>query len=200
MTLETDLADHMAAVDGLARQSGDIVTGIASRIARCFAGGGKLLICGNGGSAADSQHLAAEFVNRMHIDRPGLPAIALSTDTSSLTAIANDERYERVFARQTEALGRPGDVLIGISTSGRSPNVVAALVAGRAIGLVTIGFTGQSGAAVLAPICDVVLATPSDVTPRIQEGHEFAYHVIAAMVEQQLFGPDRDGAPAEESE
>jgi D-sedoheptulose 7-phosphate isomerase len=192
VTLDTDLADHIAAVSGLARHSGHVIAEITSRVAECFESGGKLLICGNGGSAADSQHFAAEFVNRMHIDRRALPAIALSTDTSSLTAIANDAQYLHVFARQVEALGRPGDVLIGISTSGRSANVIAALGAARAIGMVTIGFTGQAGAAVMARFCDIVLATPSELTPRIQEGHEFAYHVIAARVERRMFGRDDD--------
>ena len=199
-TISDALSDHIAAVSGLAHGSELLLADVAHRIAQCFYAGGKLFICGNGGSAADSQHFAAEFVNRMHMERRALPAIALSTDTSSLTAIANDMQYDRVFSRQVEALGRAGDIIIGISTSGRSANVLAALVAGRSLGLATIGLTGRSGAAVLAPFCDAVLATPSDITPRIQEGHEFAYHVIAAMVEQRLFGSDRNSAPVEESE
>jgi len=148
--------------------------------------GRKLMICGNGGSAADAQHWAGELVSRFHYDRPGLPAIALTTDTSILTAIGNDYGYERVFARQVEALGRKGDVLYGISTSGNSPNVVAALEAARAQGLVTIGFTGQGGGKMLA-LCDICIRIPSDSTPRIQEGHEVLGHAICGMIEAAIF-------------
>ena len=153
MTLDDALTDHVAAVSGLVGESGHVLTEISDRIASCFADGGKLLICGNGGSAADAQHFAAEFVNRMHMDRRALPAIALSTDTSSLTAIANDASYERVFARQVEALGRPGDMLVGLTTSGRSANVLAALDVARGVGMTTVVFTGRSGATALgAPL------------------------------------------------
>ena len=151
MTIDDALTDHVAAVSGLVGDSGHVLLNISERIAACFAGGGKLLICGNGGSAADAQHFAAEFVNRMHMDRRALPALALSTDTSSMTAIANDASYERVFARQVEALGRPGDMLVALTTSGRSANVLAALEAARDVGMTTVGFTGRSGAAVLGP-------------------------------------------------
>ena len=200
MTLDDVLADHVAAVTGLVKGSGHVLLNMSERIAACFAGGGKVLICGNGGSAADAQHFAAEFVNRMHMDRRALPAIALSTDTSSLTAIANDASYSHVFSRQVEALGRPGDILIGLTTSGRSANVLTALAAARELGMTTVGFTGRSGATALGPSCDIVLATPSDSTPRIQEGHEFAYHVVASLVERRMFGPADENESTEESE
>jgi D-sedoheptulose 7-phosphate isomerase len=169
-------------------ESSATITEIAARLRSCFERGGKLLICGNGGSAADAQHLAAEFVNHLRFDRRALPAIALTTDTSVLTSVANDRRFEEVFARQVEAIGAAGDVLIAISTSGASANVLAALRAARKRGLVTVGFTGQSGAERMLPDCDLLLAVPSSETERIQECHEFAYHVIAGMVEEQLFG------------
>ena len=148
--------------------------------------GRKLLFCGNGGSAADAQHWAGELVSRFHYDRPGLPAIALTTDSSILTAIGNDYGYERVFARQVEALGVAGDVLVAISTSGNSPNVVAAIEAARAQGLATIGFTGQGGGR-MAALCDVCIRIPSTSTPRIQEGHEVLGHALCALIEATLF-------------
>ncbi|MBL6457594.1 D-sedoheptulose 7-phosphate isomerase [Belnapia sp. T6] len=148
--------------------------------------GRKILICGNGGSAADAQHWAGELVSRFHYDRPGLPAIALTTDSSILTAIGNDYGYDRVFARQVEALGVAGDALLAISTSGNSPNVVAALQAARERGLATIGFTGQAGGR-MAELCDICIRIPSDSTPRIQEGHEVLGHTICAMIEAAIF-------------
>ncbi|MCS6855220.1 MAG: SIS domain-containing protein, partial [Elioraea sp.] len=146
-----------------------LVAEAASLVADALRAGGKLLLCGNGGSAADAQHWAGELVSRFAYDRPGLPAIALTTDTSILTAIGNDFGYERVFARQVEALGRPGDVFFALSTSGRSPNVLAALAAARARGLRTVGFTGAGGGE-MASLCDVLLRVPHEATPRIQEG------------------------------
>lgn len=148
--------------------------------------GRKLLICGNGGSAADAQHWAGELVSRFHYDRPGLPAIALTTDSSILTAIGNDYGYDRVFARQVEALGQPGDVLFAISTSGNSRNVIAALEAARAGGIATVGFSGAGGGA-MAGLCEICIRIPSDSTPRIQEGHEVLGHAICAMVEAAIF-------------
>jgi D-sedoheptulose 7-phosphate isomerase len=158
----------------------------AGRVADALRAGGKLLLCGNGGSAADAQHWAGELVSRFHYDRPGLAAIALTTDSSILTAIGNDYGYERLFARQVEALGRPGDVLFALSTSGRSPNILAALRAARAGGLATVGFTGQGGAE-MSPLCDLLLRVPSGATPRIQEGHEALGHAICAIVEARMF-------------
>ena len=151
--------------------------------------GGKILLAGNGGSAADAQHVAAEFVGRFGRERPALAAVALTTDTSILTAIGNDYGYEQLFARQVRALGRPGDVLVVYSTSGRSPNVLAGLEAARAGGLATIGFTGNHGGPIRER-CDILLEVPSDQTPRIQEGHLVLGHVLCGLVEQALFPPD----------
>lgn len=153
--------------------------------------GNKLMICGNGGSAADAQHWAGELVSRFHYDRPGLPAIALTTDSSILTAIGNDYGYERVFSRQVEALGQKGDVLFGLTTSGRSPNIHAAMKAATERGITTVGFTGNGpGAADLAALCDVTVMVPSPSTPSIQEGHEVLGHAICAMIEAAIFPRD----------
>ena len=165
----------------------DAVLAAADLIVDTFRADGKVLLCGNGGSAADCQHMAAEFVSRLtkEIDRPGLPAIALSTDTSFLTAFANDCGYDGVFARQVQALGRPGDIVIGISTSGNSPNVVRAVHAARAAGLRTIVLTGAGG--VLRDLADVVVSVPSGDTQHIQESHLAIVHLICMLVEQELF-------------
>lgn len=148
--------------------------------------GNKILFAGNGGSAADAQHLAGELVSRFNYDRPGLPAIALTTDTSVLTAIGNDYGYEHLFARQIEAVGMAGDVFIGISTSGRSPNVLNALRRAREKGLVTVGFTGRSGGE-MPTLCDHCLHVPADATPRIQEGHISLGHTLCWLIERALF-------------
>ena len=146
----------------------------------------KILFAGNGGSAADAQHLAGELVSRFAYDRPGLPAFALTTDSSVMTAIGNDYGYERLFARQVEAVGSAGDVFFGISTSGRSPNVLKALDAARAKGLVTVGMTGNAEGQMQAR-CDYLLRVPSESTPRIQEGHIAIGHVICQIIEAQIF-------------
>jgi D-sedoheptulose 7-phosphate isomerase len=161
-------------------------TAAAERVTAALRAGHKLMICGNGGSAADAQHWAGELVSRFNYDRPGLAAIALTTDSSILTAIGNDYGYERVFSRQVEALGQAGDVLFAISTSGNSANIVAALEAARARDIATVGFTGQAGGA-MAALCDICVRIPSDSTPRIQEGHEVLGHAICAMVEAAIF-------------
>ncbi len=148
--------------------------------------GGKILLAGNGGSAADSQHIAAELVGRFAFNRPALAGIALTTDTSALTAIANDYGYEAVFSRQVEALGRHGDVFIGLSTSGNSPNVVQACEQARSLGMSVIAMTGQGGGA-MASQCDVLLAMPSSSTRHIQEGHITVGHIICDLIEQTLF-------------
>lgn len=148
--------------------------------------GGKVLLAGNGGSAADAQHIAGEFVSRFHYDRPGLAAIALTTDTSILTAIGNDYGYERLFSRQVQALGREGDVFIGISTSGNSANVIAALEEAQKMKLTTIGFTGAKGGKMLE-LCDITLRMPSTETPKIQEGHIAIGHIICGLVEAAIF-------------
>jgi len=151
-------------------------------------GGGKVLLAGNGGSAADAQHIAGEFVSRFLFDRPGLPAVALTTDTSVLTAIANDYGYEHVFSRQLEAVGRPGDVFIAISTSGRSPNVLKAIETARANGITVIAFVGCNGTA-MADMADVAVVAACPETPYIQQVHIIAGHAICAAVEATLFKP-----------
>lgn len=167
--------------DGLLRVTG----AIADATTAALRAGGKLLLAGNGGSAADAQHLAAEIVGRYKLNRPGWPAIALTTDTSALTAISNDFGFETVFARQLQALGQPGDVFWGFSTSGTSPNVIAAFKAARAQGLSTVGFTGMKGAA-MAAHCDLLLVAPSDDTPVIQQIHMTAGHAICDAIEHAL--------------
>lgn len=152
-----------------------------------FALGRKLLFCGNGGSAADAQHLAAEFSGRFYLERPALFAEALHVNTSYLTAVANDYGFERVYARLIEGIGQAGDVLFAISTSGRSPNILAAAVAARAKGMKVIALTGASGGD-LAALADIVLAVPSSDTPRIQESHILLGHCICEQVEATIFG------------
>jgi len=156
--------------------------------------GGKLLIAGNGGSAADAQHLAGEFVARLTVDRPALRAIALTTDSSILTAIGNDWSYEYVFARQVEALAQPGDILLGISTSGNSKNIVCALREARARGVHTIGFSGNGGGQ-MRELCDYNIIIPSCVTMNIQESHLALEHIFCMLVERYTFGVDFDKAP-----
>ena len=149
--------------------------------------GNKILIAGNGGSAADAQHIAGELVSRFYFDRPGLAVIALTTDTSILTAIGNDYGYEKVFSRQIEANGVSGDLFIGISTSGNSKNILEALKVARSIGVITVGLTGKSGG-LMASNCDYCIKIPSTETPRIQESHILIAHIICAIVEEVLFG------------
>ena len=164
-----------------------VIYTIADVIARAFRNGGKLLIAGNGGSAADAQHIAGEFLSRLNFDRNPLPAMALTTDTSVLTAIGNDYGFDRAFERQVRGLGRPGDIFLAISTSGRSPNVLMALKAAREIGLITIGFTGN-GPRDMSADCDHCLVAPSGETPLIQQIHIVAAHAICGLVERDLFG------------
>ncbi|HWP26644.1 MAG TPA: D-sedoheptulose 7-phosphate isomerase [Xanthobacteraceae bacterium] len=164
------------------------VVAIADRIERTLREGGKILLAGNGGSAADAQHIAAEMVGRFSADRAPLAAIALTTDTSALTAIGNDYGFEHIFARQLRALGRRGDVFIAISTSGRSPNIVAALRAAREHGIVTVGMTGAKGTP-LASLCDLLLVVPSEETAQIQQVHITAAHAICSLVERELMPP-----------
>ena len=160
---------------------------VATAAIKAYRNGHKLLLAGNGGSAGDAQHIAGEMVNRFRFDRPALPAISLATDTSVLTAIGNDSSFEQVFARQVEALGVAGDMFIGISTSGKSPNIIRALQACEKKGIIRVGFTGQGGVA-MAPYCDYFLAVPSRETPRIQEAHILIAHIFCALVEEDLFG------------
>lgn len=164
----------------------DQIIANANTIVEALRKGGKLLIAGNGGSASDAQHIAGEFVSRFHYDRPGLPAIALTTDTSILTAIGNDYGYERVFSRQIQALGRIEDVFLAISTSGNSSNVLSAIMEARKIGMYVVGLTGQSGGKMKA-LCDSCLCMPSTETPKIQEGHILVAHIICGLVEATMF-------------
>jgi D-sedoheptulose 7-phosphate isomerase len=152
----------------------------------CFKAGGKLLLAGNGGSAADAQHIAGEFVSRLAFDRPGLPAIALTTDTSILTAIGNDYGYEKLFARQVQAHAKKGDIFIGYSTSGKSSNILLAFEEARAHGLTCIGLTGERESPMNA-LCHYLLQVPSTDTPKIQEGHLVLGHILCGLVEQAIF-------------
>jgi len=156
----------------------------------CYEAGHKLMVAGNGGSAADAQHIAAEFVSRFNFDRPGLPALALTTDTSILTAVGNDYGYDQLFRRQIEANGVGGDVFLGISTSGNSPNILQALEAARFKGITTFGLTGKTGGK-MHELCDYCLCVPSEDTPRIQEAHILIGHTLCAMVELALFQDPR---------
>ncbi|OGT59864.1 MAG: phosphoheptose isomerase [Gammaproteobacteria bacterium RIFCSPHIGHO2_12_FULL_43_28] len=162
--------------------------------------GKKILLAGNGGSAADAQHLAAELVSRLRYDRPGLAAIALTTDTSALTAIGNDYAFENIFSRQVESIGQPGDILIGISTSGKSPNILRALHAARERQMIAIGFTGKE-APLMSEACDYVLNVPSKETQKIQECHIMFGHIICEVIEDKIFGaaydPQRVNAAAQ---
>ena len=155
-------------------------------VSQAFERGNKLLLFGNGGSAADAQHIAAEFVNRYIIDRPPLPAIALTTDTSILTSVSNDSAFQEIFARQIKALGKEGDVVIGLSTSGNSPNVIKAFEVAKEMGMKTVALTGNDGG-MLAKIADIPLIVSSSSTPRIQETHILVGHILCEMVEHQLF-------------
>ena len=153
--------------------------------------GNKTLIAGNGGSAADAQHIAAEFVSRFAFDRPGIPSIALTTDSSILTAVGNDYGFDRVFARQIEANGVEGDIFIAISTSGNSTNILEAINSAKSKHITTIGLTGGDGGK-MADICDITIKVPSSSTPRIQESHIMIGHIICAIVEEELFGKGFD--------
>ena len=165
--------------------SAQLITAVELSIAALRAGN-KLMFAGNGGSAADAQHWAGELVSRFYYDRPGLAAIALTTDSSILTAIGNDYGYDYTFARQLEALGREGDVFVAISTSGNSPNILRAADAAHKRGVRVIGFTGESGGK-LAALCDICFRIPSSETPRIQEGHEFVGHLLCALIEAGMY-------------
>lgn len=187
MIVEDYLAQSAAAFEAFrdAAYRG-MMADMAGRIEASFRAGGKLLLCGNGGSAGDAQHIAGEFLSRLMFDRAPLPAVALTTDTSVLTAIGNDYGFEHVFERQVLGLGRAGDVLIGLSTSGTSPNILRAFAAARAHGMVCLGFTGARGGP-MHDACDAVLAVPSVATPIIQQLHITAAHVICALVEKAMF-------------
>ncbi len=177
-TLQQVMADA-ASLESLAQS--------AQATAEALLAGHKLMIAGNGGSAAAAQHLAAEFVSRLTVDRPAMRAIALTTDSSVLTAVGNDYGYEKVFERQIEALGRSGDVFLAISTSGNSPNVLRALTLSRSLGIVTIGFSG-SGGGKMRPLCNHNIVIPSTITANIQEVHLALEHIFCELVERAYFG------------
>ena len=169
------------------RDNLEALTQAIDAIVAAFKRGNKLLLFGNGGSAADAQHIAAEFTNRFLIERPPLPAIALTTDSSALTAIANDYDYAQVFAKQVQALGKPGDIAIAISTSGNSPNVLAAIEACKKLNISTIGLTGGSGGNMIGKVDYMLRVAEGKNSPRIQETHILVGHVICDIVDQKLF-------------
>jgi D-sedoheptulose 7-phosphate isomerase len=176
---------HSVQNDFIKRSSPDIVT-LAAEIAQAFSQGNKLMIMGNGGSAADAQHMAAEFVNRFKIERPPLPALALTTDTSILTAVGNDYSFDDVFEKQILALGKSGDILIGISTSGNSPNIIRGFKIAREKKIMTVALTGNQGGKMIE-WADRSLVVPSSITPHIQETHILAIHLLCEMVDTLLF-------------
>lgn len=159
---------------------------VTSIIARAFANGNKVLFCGNGGSAADAQHLAAEFSGRFYSDRDPLPSEALHCNSSYITAVANDYGYDVVYSRIIKGTGKPGDVLVGLSTSGNSVNIINAIEQAKKIGMITVGLTGETGGK-MKTICDYLLNVPSNDTPRIQESHITVGHIICQLVEEELF-------------
>jgi len=185
--LKNELQEHIAILQQSVSECGTMISEISNVIIQCFKQGHKVLLCGNGGSAADAQHIAAEFINRFRFERPALPAIALTTDSSILTCVGNDSSFELVFSRQVEALAQRGDVLVGISTSGASINVLNALDAARTKGVTTIGFTGTNGRTTIGSKCDYCVVIPSADTARIQEAHEFIWHSICGTVEEKMF-------------
>jgi D-sedoheptulose 7-phosphate isomerase len=182
-----NLRNSIAAKEKLFATHSEVIIRLAQLIAEILKNGNKLLIFGNGGSAADAQHMAAEFVNRFMIDRPPLAAIALTTDTSNITSIGNDFSFADIFAKQIQALGKKGDLALGISTSGNSPNVVKAMVTAAELGLHTVVLTGGSGGK-LAGLAEVVINVPSNITPHIQEAHLWVEHLLCWMVDDILFG------------
>jgi len=182
---EAAVVELAGVLSGFLRTRSGVFEAAAGAIAASVRAGGKVLVFGNGGSAAEAQHFAAELVNGMRRDQRPIPAIALTTDTSCLTAVGNDRSFTEIFSRQLGALGRPGDVALALTTSGTSGNVIEALKTARAKGLVTVGLTGEGGGAV-APLAHYLLDVPSRSTPRIQEAHLFILHLLAERLEQGL--------------
>jgi len=179
---ENVIGDMAADKDLLAK-----LAGVADLWINSIKAGGKIMLAGNGGSAADAQHVAGELVNRFNFDRPAIAGLALSTDTSVLTCIGNDSDFNEVFSRQIEALGRADDIFCAISTSGNSKNILRAIEAAKARGITVVGFTGRKGGA-MVELCDHCIQIPHNATPRIQEGHLCCYHAICAIVEDRLYG------------
>ena len=190
-SIKTQFAEHQRVVTA-ALEYANLFERIADRIITCFQEGGKLLVLGNGGSAADAQHIAAELVGRFKHDRKALPTVALTTDTSILTAVANDVGVETLFARQIEALATKQDVIWALSVSGRSPNVLRALRQGKAVGAHIIGFTGRNGQT-MRELCDQCFMVDHDMSDRVQEVHQLAYHVVCDRIEQHFLAPALQG-------
>jgi D-sedoheptulose 7-phosphate isomerase len=183
----SEIAESIAVKAELGRSECEKIAETAAVILRRFQAGGKLIAFGNGGSAADAQHLAAELVGRYRADRRALAAIALTTDSSALTAIGNDLGFENIFCRQLEAIGKPEDVVFAISTSGNSPNVLKAVILANKLGMITIGLTGRTGGE-LRNIVNLCLNVPSDSTPRVQEAHCLIIHILCGVVENAICG------------
>ncbi len=184
--IEHNFKEHLAVINELLASQVDVIEQIAQLMVRVLNSGGKILIAGNGGSAADAQHIAGELVGRYLFNRPALPAVALSTDTSVLTCVANDFSYDDIFVRQIEALANQGDLFWAISTSGNSANVIKAAKQARELKVHVVGFTGRDGGP-LKVLSDLCLTVPHDRSNRIQEGHQLAYHIICQLVERAMF-------------
>lgn len=182
--MKEHFSEHQRVVESAQRQI-ELLERVASRVVECFRGGGRVYLLGNGGSAADAQHIAAELLGRFKRNRRSLPAIALTTDTSTLTAIANDLSFEDVFARQVEGLVTARDIVWALSVSGRSPNVIKAVQSAKRLGAFVIGFTGRGGDA-LAGLCDLCFRVDHDQADRVQEVHQLAYHAICDAIERQF--------------
>lgn len=187
--ISTNLAQSLMAKQAFAEASADRIVKFVNWTVETFRAGGKLLIFGNGGSAADAQHVAAEFVNRFKIERRPLPAIALTTDTSVLTSIGNDYSFDMIFVKQIQALGKPGDLALGISTSGNSPNVLQAITQAKEMDMRTVALTGGSSSpgGKIGEVADLVLNVPTDNTAHIQEAHLWVEHILCDLVEKEMF-------------
>ena len=184
--IEKALRDSLEVKENFIRENTSNLIALAEKIALAFTGDRKLMLCGNGGSAADAQHIAGEFVNRFMLERPPLPAIALTTDTSIMTSIGNDYSFDEVFSKQVKALGVEGDILLAISTSGNSGNIISAVKNAGKQGIFTVGLTGGDGGR-LKSLVDMALVVKNDITPRIQETHILVGHIICQLVDYILF-------------
>ncbi|MDN7874145.1 D-sedoheptulose-7-phosphate isomerase [Burkholderia aenigmatica] len=190
ITVESEIRQTLSVLTALVSDRDQLarIEQVAERVTEALRAGNKILLAGNGGSAADAQHIAGEFVSRFNFDRPGLAAFALTVDSSVMTAIGNDYGYEKLFERQLQATGRPGDVFWAYSTSGRSPNILRALEVARTAGMFSVGFTGNGpGAAEMRSRADLCIEIPSASTPKIQEGHLVCGHIICGIVEERIF-------------
>jgi D-sedoheptulose 7-phosphate isomerase len=192
--IEREIQESIAVKEQLVGVA-QLIADAARLIIASMRNGGKLIVFGNGGSAADAQHLSAELVGRYRQNRKGFPAIALTTDSSALTSISNDYGFDTIFSRQLEALGKPGDVVVAISTSGNSPNVLQALATSKKLGIASIGLTGKSGGKLRSSV-DVCVSVPSDSTPRIQEAHSLIIHILSGIVEDAMVDDARASEPS----